>query len=164
MANQILNLAWRVQVRSTCKIVLVHLADRANSVDGQCFPAHADTKRRTGLGRREIQRCINELELAGHISVFRRPGRCNIYSVHPRPGDTGVDETPGSVSHPAGAHLSREAGLPAARTINNPHELPLPRPDFSIASNIHLLEITNKHQQAEQLRAHLRSHGGSDWG
>ena len=82
--NAILAKAWEAQCdESSDKLVLVYLADRANA-NGKAWPHVPTIVRDTGLGRSTVIESMKRLESRKHVSVSRRRGCANKYTVHPR--------------------------------------------------------------------------------
>jgi hypothetical protein len=72
VSSRKLNAAFKAPIdRSSCKFVLVSLADRANSA-GVCYSSNRDIRSRTGLSRRQVQRALRVLEADGFIRVLRK--------------------------------------------------------------------------------------------
>lgn len=88
--------------------VLTTLAIMANG-DGQCWPGIAGLVARTKLSERTVQRAVQGLKDAGHVSWVDRPGRGRIYVVHPRQSDTPDEATPVTVT-------PRQSGTPVTVT------------------------------------------------
>ena len=59
------------KVKPATKLVLLALAERANSEGGSCHPGITELTRRTGLSRRRVVEAIKELESSGAIRVER---------------------------------------------------------------------------------------------
>jgi hypothetical protein len=64
--------AWKQQVRSTIKFVLVALANFANDYGESCFPAQLTLAAMTGMKERAIRSALCELEKAGLIERTAR--------------------------------------------------------------------------------------------
>lgn len=155
MSISLISRSWLVQIGPNAKLVLISLADRADK-DGHCWPSLADTHRRTGISRRHIQRCLNDLELAGHIEIIHRPGRSSIFIVHPRLDVIGDEVAPLPPCHPTPDSESAHPRLIVTQTTNNRQETPaVPRPDLPLEANVDLLEKTHRTAEAEQLRAYI---------
>lgn len=76
--------------------VLLVLAIMAND-DRQCWPGINGANGLTGktkLSERTVQRAVQGLKDAGHISWIDKPGRGRIYVIHPRHSDTPAEATP----------------------------------------------------------------------
>ena len=80
--------------------VLLVLAIMAND-DRQCWPGINGANGLTGktkLSERTVQRAVQGLKDAGHISWIDKPGRGRVYVVHPRQSDTPTEATPAAVT------------------------------------------------------------------
>ncbi|MFY9292707.1 MAG: helix-turn-helix domain-containing protein [Methylorubrum rhodinum] len=66
-------LKWvkRQRVRTTCRVVLVALADRADRA-GQCWPSQATLAEETGLAVRTVRLVLAELDAAGVVARTHR--------------------------------------------------------------------------------------------
>lgn len=96
--------------------VLLVLAIMANE-DRQCWPGINGPNGLTGktkLSERTVQRAVQGLKDAGHISWVEKPGRGRIYVVHPRHSDTPKEATPAAVT-PRQAD-TRQSGTPVTVT------------------------------------------------
>jgi hypothetical protein len=71
MSVTVMAWAWKQDLTSTEKIVLVALADRADD-DGLCWPGHKSLSTKCGLNRRTIVRVVDRLANKGLISIERR--------------------------------------------------------------------------------------------
>jgi hypothetical protein len=74
--------AWAVNLSAIDKLVLLSLADHADS-DGRCWPSVARLSNRCGMHRASVMRSLAALKAAGHITVEAGSGRLNHYRVHP---------------------------------------------------------------------------------
>jgi hypothetical protein len=99
--------------------------------DGTCFPGHVKLATDTGISKRKIILCIQELEEVGVLEVERRPNRPNIYRligvgvVHSR-GALGASQMPDGVQEVhGGVHGVQPRGAscaPELDLINNTQE------------------------------------------
>lgn len=127
MSNSILTPAWKLDIKSSPKLVLVSLADQAND-DGWCFSGIRNLMNRTGLSERAVQAQLNYLEDIGAITRHRRrQHQVTVYRVTPEaatcphivkiPDSTSPFDTMGSgapKSRPAkSAGLKTEPSRPA---------------------------------------------------
>jgi DNA-binding transcriptional MocR family regulator len=105
--NALLNVAWDAAcVEPSDKLVLVYLADRAN-VNSKAWPHLPTIARQTGLHRRTIMRALERLEAHGHMTVERKAGCSNRYTVHPtKDAPTGVTKSPVTQCHVTGVTKS----------------------------------------------------------
>ena len=83
MSIAVMSRAWLTDTQAVDKIVLLALADRADD-EGHCWPGIASLSKKCGLSERSVQRSIQSLVEAGHLTRKDVPGKgCN-YTVHPR--------------------------------------------------------------------------------
>jgi DNA-binding transcriptional ArsR family regulator len=71
--------AWRQEVPSGQKLVLLALADRANEDDGTCWPGLRRVAEKVGLEQRTVRRHVEALEAAG---MLRRESRVRADGSH----------------------------------------------------------------------------------
>ena len=88
-----MNLAWKVSLPHADKLVLLALADNAND-EGLCWPRVQTLTEKCGMDERTVQRVIQRLQTAGHVTITPRAGRSNYYTVHPRQSATPGVEPP----------------------------------------------------------------------
>src|SRR6185312_8820100 len=91
-----MNLAWKVSLPHADKLVRLALADNAND-EGLCWPRVQTLTEKCGMDERTVQRVIQRLQTAGHVTITPRAGRSNYYTVHPR-----RRATPAESHHPPG--------------------------------------------------------------
>ncbi len=72
--------AWLQQIKSSKKLVLLALADRANK-DNVCWPSVARIEGDTGLDRKTIMSAIQSMENDGILKVVRVQGVRNKYKL-----------------------------------------------------------------------------------
>lgn len=70
MSNEAITWAFKQQLPSTQKFVLVALADYADEA-GQCFPSHNKTAERVGASRSTVRRAIKQLMEQGYLTYTR---------------------------------------------------------------------------------------------
>lgn len=100
MSNAALSWAWRVPVSSTCKLVLVCLADRADD-SGACFPSLRDIIERTGLSERAVRMALAALERSGVLRRDLRVNRSTVYRLQiEHAGSGGAPDAPGAQDAP----------------------------------------------------------------
>lgn len=191
MSNRLLSLAWEIPLSPLDKLVLVELADRANDITGQCWPAVKTLVRRTGASERTVQRCLAALVSSGHIS--RRPDakkKANVYTVHPRHSGTPDAQAPRhsdtvgvSDSHPMGVTQAPQGCHSDTQTQREPKDKPK-EPSFSahecaqegltpdlaiqlwnqVAARCALPLVTKlKGKQLANLKATVAEHSLDDW-
>ena len=73
--------AWEQKVKATQKLVLLSLADRANEKHC-CYPSITRLSNDTGLNRKTVMNCIQQLEKSGLISTKRVVGSGNYYQLN----------------------------------------------------------------------------------
>jgi len=77
-----LNWAWRFDLKTHPKLLLLHFADYADREHRQCYPSANHTAQRCGMDARTVRRWQRELERLGLLSVIARPGRNNFIQLH----------------------------------------------------------------------------------
>ena len=83
MSIRVMSQVWDLQLSSTEKLVLLALADCAND-EGECWPSIATIGRKACIGERSVQRSIQSLKEAGHLSRKEVVGKGCRYHIHPR--------------------------------------------------------------------------------
>ena len=71
---------WQSTLAPNERFVLLAVSDHLGSNE-DCWPSLTRLATMTGLNERTIRRALTSLELAGHITVTRKPGRANRYRV-----------------------------------------------------------------------------------
>ena len=84
MSHRLQDLFWDVDLTSTEQLVAQRLAWHADDTTGKCWPGIALLCAKTGLGERAVQKSIQSLKAAGHITREENRGLGVIYWVHPR--------------------------------------------------------------------------------
>lgn len=119
-----MTVAFKAQVTSTQKLVLLALCDCAND-QGECYPSVTLLEEKCSLSDRAVQKAISELEQAGYLSREIRSGRSTLFTMTPERGSPRTTFTPNDVHHtperrspppPNVVHPTPERGSP--RTIN----------------------------------------------
>lgn len=82
MSIALVTAAFKAELASTPKFVLVALCDIAND-QGECFPGVPLLMARCGMGERTVQGALNAIEKAGYLKREFRTGRATLYSVTP---------------------------------------------------------------------------------
>lgn len=100
--------AWAVNLSAMDKLVLLSLADHADS-EGRCWPSVTRLSNRCGMHRASVMRSLAALKAAGHITVEAGSGRLNHYRVHPLQPESGSPQQP-----VADSDQSPEATTPVA--------------------------------------------------
>ncbi|RQQ19713.1 helix-turn-helix domain-containing protein [Burkholderia stagnalis] len=81
MSIHLMNQAWRTDLPTGAKFVLVAVCDTAND-EGVCWPSVETIRRKCSMGERTVQRHLDDLESAGIITRSFRKGRSTTYQVH----------------------------------------------------------------------------------
>ena len=133
MSVRIMSLAWELPLSPTEKLVILALADCAND-EGECWPSIATIARKSNLGERSVQRSIQALKDAGHLSRHEVAGKGCRYTIHPRHCDTPATKSPVPHSrtappqwHPTPATVAPKPSLnhqEPTKKKNRAHELP----------------------------------------
>jgi hypothetical protein len=108
--------------RHAARLVLLAIADNANSDGGQAWPSTAELMRKAGLGERTVQAAITELVKLGELEVGYNTGPkgCNRYRVIMR---TPAESAPPQNLHPAeSAPPQNPAPTPAESAPGTVHE------------------------------------------
>jgi hypothetical protein len=80
MSIELMSAAWKANLPTGRKIVLLSLCDNAND-QGECYPSIATISTRCGVGVRSVYRYIDEFEQVGAIWRENRVGRSTIYHI-----------------------------------------------------------------------------------
>lgn len=93
MSNKVMNKVWPLKLPPTVKWVLIALADHADDDGHTWIAVRSETKpgrkpkldlvTKTGLSERSVQRAINDLVEAGHITRVENPGKGVDTYIHP---------------------------------------------------------------------------------
>jgi len=83
MSISFMALAWKADIPSGRKLVLLALCDHANG-QGECYPSVEAIARKCSMGQRTVQQHIGELENAGIVMRRFRKGRSTVYQLEPR--------------------------------------------------------------------------------
>lgn len=104
-----MTLAWKSDMPSGRKFVLVSLCDNAND-QGECFPSISTIAERCSMGERTVQGHVHDLIKTGVLLVQERAGRSNVYTIDPRrfcapiAADTPADSAPRNICTPQILH------------------------------------------------------------
>lgn len=82
MSISLMSTAWKLDLSSTDKIVLLALADWSND-DGHCWPSLSQLQAKSGLSERAVRMAIGRLRDAGHLTRDERIGKGVVYTIHP---------------------------------------------------------------------------------
>jgi DNA-binding transcriptional ArsR family regulator len=83
MSISYMALAWKADIPSGRKLVLLCLCDHANG-QGECYPSVEAIAHKCNMGQRTVQQHIGELERAGILLRRFRKGRSTLYRLEPR--------------------------------------------------------------------------------
>lgn len=75
--------AWKANLKSSHKLVLLLLADMANDKSGECWPSVSFICERTDLSERTVQAAKKCLIDQGYISLINRRRKTQTYRIHP---------------------------------------------------------------------------------
>ena len=82
MSIALMTLAWKADMPTGRKFVLLSLCDNAND-QGECYPSVATIAERCSMGVRTVQGHIADLESAGLLARHERGGRSTVYKIKP---------------------------------------------------------------------------------
>lgn len=102
MSIALMTLAWKTDLPSGRKMVLLALCDNAND-QGECYPSIESISRKCSMGERTVQQHIGDMEAAGILVRGFRKGRSTVYKIDPRNFCTPADSAPPQNSHPTPA-------------------------------------------------------------
>jgi len=97
----------------TDRLVAFMLADHHNDSTGRCDPSIPLLAEETGLHPRSVERSLADIELAGHVTIIRKPGIRNSYNLHPRHSAAGGTQSPPAEDR--GTPGTQPGGPPAQR-------------------------------------------------
>ena len=103
MAISVMTWVWNhSRSRSTRRLVLLAIADCANSEGGQAWPSVAELMRKAGLGERAVQTALTDLVDLGELVIEYNAGPkgCNRYRVV-MTDPTPAEYAPPQIMHPA---------------------------------------------------------------
>ena len=80
MSISFMALAWKVDIPSGRKLVLLAFCDHANG-QGECYPSVETIARKCSMGQRTVQQHVGELESAGILVRRFRKGRSTVYRI-----------------------------------------------------------------------------------
>jgi hypothetical protein len=99
---ELMTVAWRSDLPSGRKLVLLSLCDNAND-QGECYPSMATIAKRCGMSERAAQGHVVELQKVGILSRVERHGRSTLYTINPRRICTPAESAPPQNLHPTPA-------------------------------------------------------------
>lgn len=127
MGLVLMNAVWPLDLKPISKFVLLALADRADDAEGKCWPGVKWIMGRTSTSRRTVQRALEDLKDAGHISWEDVIGKGRNYTVHPCQSDTPPcqsDAGRGANATPPGANVTRGGCQPDTQSLLEPSIIP----------------------------------------
>lgn len=141
MSISFMALAWKVDVPSGRKLVLLALCDHANG-QGECYPSVEAIARKCSMGERTVQQHIGELESAGFLVRRFRKGRSTLYRLEPRNfcGIAGSAAPQDSALHCAASGTLPLQDLHA--THADPAPISINEPSMNSSSTHHLVRGT----------------------
>lgn len=127
MSISLMALAWKADMPSGRKLVLLALCDHANA-QGACYPSVEAIARKCSMGQRTVQQHIGALESAAILVRCFRKGRSTVYRLEPRNFCTRAElaapqdataQCAGSAA-PAPQHVHGSPAVSAPISINEP--------------------------------------------
>lgn len=98
MSRRLQDLFWDVDLTPTEQLVAQRLAWHADDAAGKCWPGIATLCAKTGLSERGVQKAIQSLKAAGHITREEARGLGVVYFVHPRTSCTPAEGRTGDIA------------------------------------------------------------------
>jgi hypothetical protein len=93
MSIALMTEAWKAELPSGRKLVLLSLCDNAND-QGECYPSMATISKRCGMSERAAQGHVVELQKAGILTRIDRLGRSTLFTINPRRICTPAESAP----------------------------------------------------------------------
>lgn len=93
-----MTLAWKTDLSSGRKMVLLALCDNAND-QGECYPSIKAIAVKCSMGERTVQQHIKDMEEDGIVLRVMRKGRSTVYQIDPRKFRTPAESAPPQNSH-----------------------------------------------------------------
>jgi len=81
MAISLMVEVWKLPLNPSQKLVLLSLSDNANEDTGACWPSVETVSRKTGLGRRTVQRVLRQLEELEYVETVGRFNKSSVYKL-----------------------------------------------------------------------------------
>jgi len=97
-----MTLAWKSDLPSGCKLVLLALCDNAND-QGECYPSISMLTKKCSMSERSVFNHIADLESIGAVKRNVRPGRSTVYHLDPCKFCTPAKSAPLQPLHPTPA-------------------------------------------------------------
>jgi DNA-binding transcriptional ArsR family regulator len=131
MSISFMTLAWKTEMPSGRKLVLLALCDNANQ-QGECYPSIEVIAHKCSMGQRTVQQHISDLEAAGMLARHFRRGRSTVYRLDVRKFHPSAEYTAEQSPYPAGAafaslppqYLAAPPADLAPITVNEPSKEP----------------------------------------
>lgn len=143
MSIELMTRAWKANLPSTQKLVLLALCDNANDA-GTCYPSVKNLAEKCGLSARGIQAAFAALEESGYVTRDLRKGRSTVYTIQfpePKSKLETTDEPPHVVHPRKSCTPARRAPTPAADAPLPPHVV---HPTPARRAPITVIEPSNK--------------------
>ena len=102
MSIALMTQAWKMDMQTGRKFVLVAMCDAAND-DGKCWPSIEAIMQKCSMGERTVQQHIAAMEEEGILTRDMRKGRSTMYNIDPRKLCTPAETAPPQNSHPTPA-------------------------------------------------------------
>ena len=102
MSIALMTEAWKADMPSGRKFVLLSLCDNAND-QGECYPSIPMIAKRCSMSERAVQGHVQDLRKAGILAIHERHGRSSIYTINPRRFCTPAEFAPPQNLHPTPA-------------------------------------------------------------
>jgi DNA-binding transcriptional ArsR family regulator len=102
MSIALMTEAWKADMPSGRKFVLLSLCDNAND-QGECYPSIPMIAKRCSMSERAVQGHVQDLRKAGILAIHERHGRSSIYTINPRRICTPAESAPPQNLHPTPA-------------------------------------------------------------
>ena len=165
MSISLMTLAWKCDLPSGPKMVLLALCDNAND-QGECFPSVSMLAKKCSMAERSVFNHITYLEKIGAIQRHSRSGRSTIYQINPCKFCTPANSAPLQPLHPTPATVAP----PPLQPLH-----PTPATVAPITINEPSIEPSGKHQRrakaaptgfdplAELLKAGVDGQTAKDW-
>lgn len=134
-------LAWKVDIPSGRKLVLLALCDHANA-RGACYPSVEAIAHKCSMGQRTVQQHIGELESAGILVRRFRKGRSTLYQLEPH----NFCSTAGSVAPQDSALSCAASGTSAPQLLQvtpaDPAPISISEPSMKSSTNHQIVRGT----------------------
>ncbi|MYM31502.1 hypothetical protein GTP58_24515 [Duganella sp. CY15W] len=114
MSIALMTLAWKMDLPTHPKMVLLALCDNAND-QGECYPSVAMLTEKCSMSERSVQKHIADMEKTGVITRAYRAGRSTVYQINPRKLCTPAADAP-----PQNAHPTPATGAPTPPQLVHP--------------------------------------------